>query len=184
MVEKRTLALPYAKAVFEVACESNNYQVWSEILMKYSWIAEDPKVYHLLHNQTLTLETVIDFFLEIGALGNAKGAPLSTQEQNFIRILAYHRRLDLLPFVQQIYETLKAAVEKTLEVEFTSAKELTDSEKENFIKKLSYIFKRTVKLNCSVEKNLIAGFIVRAGDRVIDNSLKGNLDRLKIAMGG
>ncbi|MCE1694961.1 ATP synthase F1 subunit delta, partial [Enterobacter hormaechei] len=37
---------------------------------------------------------------------------------------------------------------------------------------------RKVKLNCKIDKSVIAGVVIRAGDMVIDGSIRGRLDRL------
>ena len=65
MFEKTTLARPYAKAVFEIAKATHNYEVWSKRLSVLSVIAKDPRVIFLLRDQTVSTKKTADFFLKV-----------------------------------------------------------------------------------------------------------------------
>src|SRR5690606_13188137 len=103
------------------------------------------------------------------------GDSLDKSLQNFVLILAANRRLKLLPDVRILFEQLKADQERSVDVEVTSAFEL-DAEAES---KLSAVLKqrlqRDVKLSSKVDRSLIGGMVVRAGDLVIDASVRGKL---------
>jgi len=98
--------------------------------------------------------------------------------QNFVRVLAENHRLLLLPEIATHYEELRAAVENTLDVEVISAVTLSDAQADKLKQALSTRLKRTVRMQNSVDSTLLGGAVVRAGDLVIDGSLKGRLERL------
>jgi F-type H+-transporting ATPase subunit delta len=111
------------------------------------------------------------------------GANFNVGMQNFVRVLAENHRLPLLPEIAAQYEGLRAAVENTVDVEVTSAVALDAAQSENLKRALSTLLKRQVRMQNSVDSSLLGGAIVRAGDLVIDGSLKGRLERLATELG-
>ncbi|OEJ08955.1 ATP synthase F1 subunit delta, partial [Shigella sp. FC1967] len=73
---------------------------------------------------------------------------------------------------------LRAVLESTVDVEVTSAIELTKQQLANISAAMEKRLSRKVKLNCKIDKSVIAGMIIRAGDLVIDGSIRGRLERL------
>lgn len=177
MTEKRTLARPYAKAIFEMAFRDKNFEVWSNMLTVLCMIAEDERVKRLLSNPTLNPEVLSDFFIMV-----ASGA-LDEPGKNLLRTLAEKRRLKLLPDIKVLYEVFREEAEKILPVTCITAIPLSDEQKKGFIEVLSKRFGRTIELSCEVDPNLVGGFFLKAGDTVIDGSVRGQLKQLKEIMG-
>jgi F-type H+-transporting ATPase subunit delta len=98
--------------------------------------------------------------------------------QNFIAILAENHRLLLLPEILVQFEALRAVVENTIDVDVVSAVALDQAQTAKLTDALTRRFKRKVLMKNSVDAMLLGGAIVRAGDMVIDGSLKGRLERL------
>lgn len=73
---------------------------------------------------------------------------------------------------------MRAVLESTVDVEVTSAIELTKQQLANISAAMEKRLSRKVKLNCKIDKSVIAGMIIRAGDLVIDGSVRGRLERL------
>jgi F-type H+-transporting ATPase subunit delta len=73
---------------------------------------------------------------------------------------------------------LRSEVENTVDVEVISAVPLTSVQQEKLAEALSSRLKRKVRMQNSVDAALLGGAVVRAGDLVIDGSLKGRLERL------
>jgi len=95
-----------------------------------------------------------------------------------VRVLAENHRLLLLPEIAAHYEVLRSAVENTLDVEVISAVALDAAQQEKLKAALSTRLKRRVRMRNVVDSTLLGGALVRAGDLVIDGSLKGRLERL------
>ena len=94
------------------------------------------------------------------------------------KLLAENHRLLALPQVLEQFCELKAEYEKTVNVDVTSAVELESTQTDTLSTALEKRLARKVKLNCKVDKNIISGLIIQAGDMVIDGSVQGKLNRL------
>jgi F-type H+-transporting ATPase subunit delta len=112
-------------------------------------------------------------------IAGAAGATVDANARNFIALLAENHRLGLLPEISAQFETLKAEIEHSIDVEVTTALALTDAQRETLSKALSTRFGRTVRLHETVDASLLGGAIVRSGDLVLDGSLTGRLARLE-----
>ena len=172
MAERATIARPYAKAAFEYAREANAFAAWSQGLRSAAQIVADPSVAPLTKSPQWPLANLVSLITDVA------GAKLDAGMQNFVRVLAENHRLLLLPEIAAHYEELRAAVENTLDVEVISAVTLSDAQADKLKQALSARLKRTVRMQNSVDSTLLGGAVVRAGDLVIDGSLKGRLERL------
>lgn len=178
MAEKITLARPYAKAIFEMALEQQDFKKWSDMLQLLTEVSEDESVQHLLSDFTIPPQETIGFFIDL------LDAQLNTYGKNLIKILGEKRKLFLIPTIEFLYEKLRNDAENILNVECISAIVLTEEEQKQFISVLQRRLGSKINLICSVDPDLIGGFIIKAKDKVIDGSLKGQILRLKEAMGG
>jgi F-type H+-transporting ATPase subunit delta len=80
------------------------------------------------------------------------------------------------------YVALKAEYEKEATVEVISATTLNAAQQDKLAAALSQRLARKVKLNCSVDPAVVGGMLIKAGDMVIDGSVRGKLDRLATAL--
>lgn len=172
MAERATIARPYAKAAFEYARDADAFAAWSQGLESAAQIVADPSVAPLTKSPQWPVANLVSLITDVA------GAKLDAGMQNFVRVLAENRRLLLLPEIAAHYEELRAAVENTLDVEVISAVTLSDAQADKLKQALSTRLKRTVRMQNSVDSALLGGAVVRAGDLVIDGSLKGRLERL------
>jgi len=121
---------------------------------------------------------LVGFVVELcGAAGNEKA-------RNFVQLLADNGRLLLLPQIAAQYAALRAEVENTVDVTVTSALPLTAEQSAKLTDALTRRLRRTVRLNTTVDPSLIGGALVRAGDFVVDGSLRGRIERLGNTMAG
>jgi len=172
MAETTTAARPYAQAAFDVARAAGKLKNWSSFLSDAAALVSDPGVRGLIGNPRVVKAQLQGVILD--ALG---GAP-DQQGKNFIALLTENRRLTLLPDIAALFETSRAEAEGTLRVQVTSATALSDEQRRLLAAALKKRFQREVELHCDTDKNLIGGAIIRAGDRVIDGSVRGKLQRL------
>ncbi|MCE1786911.1 F0F1 ATP synthase subunit delta, partial [Enterobacter hormaechei] len=121
---------------------------------------------------SLASETLANTFIAIC------GEQVDEHAQNFIRVMAENGRLLALPEVLQQFIQLRASLESTVDVEVISATELREQQLAKISVAMEKRLSRKVKLNCKIDKSVIAGVVVRAGDLVIDGSIRGRLDRL------
>jgi len=176
MAEVSTIARPYAKAAFEHALAAGELSKWSEFLASAALVSADAEMKRVFASPALGNEEKAAFFTDIC------GADLGNEEQNFIRVLAEHKRLAVLPAVTVAFEALKAKQEQAVDVDVISAFELSSDQQEMLMEKLKGKWQKDISLKTQVDPSLIGGVIIRAGDLVIDDSVRGKLTRLAEAV--
>ena len=172
MAERATIARPYAKAAFEYAREAKALEAWSAGLAAAAQIVCDPRVAALTKNPQWAAADVGNLITDVA------GAKLDAGMQNFVRVLSENRRLLLLPEIEAHYAAMRSAIENTVDVEVVSAVALDAAQQEKLKAALGKRLKRLVRMTNQVDPALLGGALVRAGDLVIDGSLKGRLQRL------
>ena len=78
---------------------------------------------------------------------------------------------------------MKAEQERTVDVEITTAFALVEETEKKLTQAIKARLNRDVKIHSQIDKNLIGGMVIRAGDLVIDDSVRGKLHKLAEAMG-
>src|SRR6185437_10421773 len=98
---------------------------------------------------------------------------------NFVRLLAEKGRADEIPAVVEELEALVAAEERILDVELTTAHELSDEEFGRILGRIEQASGRKVQASRLVDPDLIGGIVLQAGSMRLDASVRGRLDRLR-----
>ncbi len=172
MSELTTLARPYAKAAFGFALEQKSLDGWSDMLSFLSLVAKDEEITALLDSPSITKEKAAELVLSVA------DGQINDKGKNFVRMLAENGRLELLPAILTLFENHKKEYEKTVDVDLTSAIELSDHQLTEFAGKLTGKLGRKVNINCEIDPQVMGGLIIRAGDLVIDASIRGKLNEL------
>jgi F-type H+-transporting ATPase subunit delta len=167
-----TLARPYAAAAFEYALAKNALPEWEGMLQSGALLVEDPGMAKLLNSPGVSASELGDLFCEVLA------QVLTPEKTNFIRLLAVNKRLSLLPDIAALFASYRAEHEKNVTVDVISATSLSEPYQQQLIKRLSKRLQSNVTLRCQIDPTLIGGAILRAGDMVIDGSVRGKLNRL------
>ena len=176
MADLTTLARPYAKAAFQVALGDADLQRWSQMLALAAAVCETEQVKAILTAPRFSAEQLA------GTVVDICGDELDAKGKNFITLLAENKRLGLLPEISSLYEDLKAQQEKSVDVEITTAFAINAATADSLSGALSKRLQREIRLSTSVDPSLIGGAVIRAGDMVIDNSVRGKLKKLAEAM--
>ena len=175
MSELTTIARPYAKAAFDFAVESQAVSSWSDMLSFAAEVAKNENVVTFLagsHSPDVTS----DLFIKVC------GEQLNEQGQNFIKVMAENGRLVALPAVAELFEEFKAQFENEIEVDVTSATEISDAQQSSLVGALEKRLARKIKLNCNIDSAVVGGMLIKAGDTVIDATVRGKLDRLSTVL--
>jgi F-type H+-transporting ATPase subunit delta len=96
--------------------------------------------------------------------------------------LATNRRLGFLPEIAALFELMKSELENAVDVEVIAASQLTPDQESRYSAALQKKLGRAVRLHTKVDGSLIGGAVLKAGDLVIDGSIKGRLERLAVEM--
>jgi F-type H+-transporting ATPase subunit delta len=175
MSELTTVARPYARAAFEFAVDSNRVDAWSEMLCFAAEVVKNPTMAALLKSDKAAKE-LAELFI------NVCDDQLDLNGQNLIKIMAENGRLSALPRVTELYADLVAEHKKQIDVDVVSAYVLTKKQRIELSKSLEKRLARKVNLNCCIDKSLITGMVITAGDLVIDSTAKGQLNRLSTTL--
>ena len=171
MSELTTVARPYARAAFEFAVSNNNIEAWSTMLFFASEVAQDATMASILTCDKAPQE-LAKLFLGIC------DDQLNENGQNFIKILAENGRLSVLPRVAQLFAELENEHKKEINADVVSAYVFSKKQQTELSKSLEKRLARKVNLNCSIDKSLITGMVITAGDLVIDSTASSQLSRL------
>lgn len=169
MSENITLARPYAEAAFRLAQDNKALQQWSGMLALAAAVAADPRVARLAVDPRVARARFTQLFLDIC------GKALSKEGANFIRVLQDNRRIGLLPQIARLFEARRAEAEGRIDAQVISAFAMTPEQTSKIAAALKKKFGREVSVTTSVDTALIGGMIIRAGDVVIDGSVRGKL---------
>lgn len=173
----RTIARPYASAIFELASRSRALDGWSEQLSLLSSISSDEAIARMLADPALPGEVKSHRLIDlIEAQDSAVSAP--AELRNFLRLLGLNKRLEILAEVSVEFERLKAEAQKRHQVFVTTAYALEGDQRARLEEKLCKRLGGYVEIHEVVEPGLIGGAVIRHGDEVIDGSLRGRLSRL------
>ncbi len=176
MSEALTTARPYAQAAFEEAQKLGDLKGWSEMLASLADAIGNPEV-----RAVVTSPRVAKAQVE-GLMEALAGSQAKPQQRNFVRVLADNQRLLILPEISGIFEVLRAEAEKTVNVVVDSAFELSAAQQDKIVSSLKKRMGREVKLVCKVNKELLGGVVIRAGDQVIDGSARTRLGEMANAL--
>lgn len=176
MAELTTLARPYAKAAFRYGLEAKDLAGWDKQLKTAAAISRYGVMRKKLATPSLSAQQQAQLLIDV------YGEELQAPMRNFIVLLAQNRRLLLLPEIYQMFDALKTAHEQAIDVELTTAIALDDASQTNLAQALSSKLARKVNVQTVVDQHLLAGVIIKAGDLVIDGSMRGRLEKLAKAI--
>jgi F-type H+-transporting ATPase subunit delta len=172
MAEQATLARPYANAVFDLARSGNALDRWSRALSLLAAAGDEPAIRRLIDAPDQSAE------VKAAKLVDVLGDELDDQGRNLVRLLARNKRLDLLREIHEQFEARKAEAERVLDVEVVSAFDLTAEQSERLRDVLQRRFSKEINLSGRVDPDVLGGVVIRAGDTVIDGSIRGRLGKL------
>jgi F-type H+-transporting ATPase subunit delta len=131
-----------------------------------------PELRTVLRNPQLDPKTKADLLQEL--VGDA-----DVLVSNFLRLVAEKGRIGDIEEIAREFERLVAKEERRLNVELTTAYELSDEEAGTILGQIEQASGRKVEATRKVDPNLIAGFVLQAGSMRVDASVRGRLNRLR-----
>ena len=175
MTESSNIARPYARAVFELAAQQKDLAGWSARLELLAAIAANADVVRLAGNPRVSAAQLEELILGVAADSLDS---LNEQVVNLVKLLVSNGRIGILPEIARAYAALRAEAENTVAAEIITAAEIDARQRAQFTTALQAKLGRTVKLEFAVDRELVGGAVVRAGDWVIDGSVRAQLEQL------
>ena len=172
MAELATLARPYAKAIFELAKSQGRMDQWAGLLALLDAVAGQESVRQMLESPELPDTGKAQTLIRIC------GDDIDERGRALIGLMSTNKRLDLIGEVREQFDALKALEEQVLDVEVVSAYELTSEQAAMLREALQRKFQREINMTSRVDTGLVGGALIRAGDTVIDGTVRGRLARL------
>lgn len=179
MANQTSAARPYAIAAYEAAAEANTIDSWSTVLTASAQLVEQSIVRELFLNPNYQWDVLAEVCLDLLA---KSGCAYSTEHANFVRLLAEADKLGLLTEIKKIFDYFKATLYETTDITVMSAESLTDDYKARLKAALKARFKHEVMLTFHQDSTLLAGILIKAGDHVIDGTVKTQLQRFTEAL--
>jgi F-type H+-transporting ATPase subunit delta len=183
VADNNTIARPYARAIFEIAEGAGALADWSESLAVAGQLLGDRDLVEYLGDPDLSDERRFEF---LSGLFDKAGSRLLAGDdkkgRNFLKLLIENDRVGVLPEISQHFEALKAEVENSVDAVVTSAVALSEQQLAEIADSLKKRLGREIRITTKIDETLIGGAVIRAGDVVIDGSLRARLDGLANAL--
>jgi F-type H+-transporting ATPase subunit delta len=173
MARRESAARRFAEAAFEVATRDGTVDEWREQLDLAATVVADETALDVLRNPAIPVEQRSD------ALNGLLGDRVSRPVRNLIQLMLRRGRIDELPRVASEFRRLDDARQGVVHATVTAAADLTQDEVRALTARLEQQTGGRVELEVEVDPSLLGGLIVRIGDRLIDASVRGRLERLR-----
>ncbi|HKJ76257.1 MAG TPA: F0F1 ATP synthase subunit delta [Gammaproteobacteria bacterium] len=173
MADAYTIARPYAEAIFELAQSKGTYAEWGDTLTLLAAMAEDPGMKRVLGNPKVGRERQEEIFRSVAGDRMDQGA------SRLLDTLFKNDRVAFLPDILEIYQELRRSAEGEVHAEVTTAAPLDEAAEKAIATQLEKRFGKKVSVESRVDESLMAGVVIRAGDLVIDGSVRGGLEQLR-----
>ena len=172
MAENSTVARPYAIAAFKQASEESQVKEWSDILALLAQLVSDPLLKGVIANPRVNQAQLVALLVDLGGDG------MNESITNFVRLLAEYDRLHSLPEIRGIFDEERNKLEGRAHVHVRSAYELDEAQRTAISDSMAKRLGKAVEMSVEVDSSLIGGLLIRAGDTVIDATLRGRLTQL------
>jgi F-type H+-transporting ATPase subunit delta len=176
VIEPITLARPYARAAFQFAVDNGAVDSWHEALVTLAAVVAEPSVAKVLDDPATTASQ------RAQTVATVLGDDLPTGVTQFVSVMAENHRLTLATEVATLFAELRSALDAAANVTVTSAFDVADATIEQLAASLTTKLGKTVEMTVETDASLIGGAIIRAGDMVIDGSVRGRLQKLATAL--
>jgi F-type H+-transporting ATPase subunit delta len=172
MARRDTAPRRYADAAFEIGLRDGTVDVWRRELDDAAATAADDSLMGALANPAMPLDQRLDAAQRVFA-------NLSQPVRNLILLLVRRGRIEQLPRVAAEFARLDDQRNGLTHATATSAVPLADDEVRAVAARLESLTGGRVELDTNVDPGILGGIIVRIGDRLIDGSVRGRLERLR-----
>ena len=173
MAKRDSAPRRYAEAAFQIAERDGSLERWRKDLDSAAGeLDEGSELLAILANPALPLDqrrAVVE-----GVFGK-----LAQPARNLVLLLVQRGRIEQLPRIASEFRRLDDDRQGIVHATATSAAPLTDTEKRALTARLEQMTGGRVALETDVDEGLLGGLVVRVGDRLIDGSVRGRLERLR-----
>jgi F-type H+-transporting ATPase subunit delta len=172
MARRDTAPRRYADAAFEIGIRDGTLEVWRRELEAATETVADPALLGVLASPAIPLDQRLDAAQKVFA-------KLSQPVRNLILLLVRRGRIEQLPRVTAEFVRRDDERNGLTHATATSAAPLGEEEIRDIAARLEQMTGTRVSLDTNVDPSILGGIVVRIGDRLIDGSVRGRLERLR-----
>jgi F-type H+-transporting ATPase subunit delta len=173
MARPSTAARRYAEAAFEIAVRDGTVDAWRRELDGATGVVGDPAIAEPVRNPAIPTN------LREEAIRKGLGSVVSEPVLNLILFMVRRGRIEDLPRVAAEFQRLDDQRKGIIHAVATSATPLEPLEAKALTARLEQMTGRKVELAVETDPSILGGIVVRVGDRLIDGSVRGRLERLR-----
>ena len=163
----------YSKAIFDIAEEKNQVKEIYELLNSTMVLYRTDKGFkNFIRNPLISNEEKKLVLNEIFGKDNSDNL-------NILLYILDKGRINCIKYIVAEYLKIYYRKNRILDVRATFTKELTEEQKKKLIDKLSQKTGKEINLEIKIDKNILGGGIIRIGDKIIDGSIRRELDNWK-----
>ena len=168
------IAAPYARALYDFSVENNlMHQITADFQNLEVFLEEASELSEYLNNP------LIDTTQKQEVLEKTLKSQLNSETFKFLNVLVERDRINLLEAVITSYLDLVYDAASIKMIEVSTAFPFTNLQKNTLIKKLKELTNaREIRLVITVDSSLIGGFMIKTNSRVIDFTVKNQLQQL------
>nr|YP_009029477.1 ATP synthase CF1 subunit delta [Lithodesmium undulatum]AGH29008.1 ATP synthase CF1 subunit delta [Lithodesmium undulatum]UYC30561.1 ATP synthase CF1 subunit delta [Lithodesmium undulatum] len=168
------IAAPYARALYDYSVEQNiMHQITADFQNLEVFLTKTPDLTEYLGNPLIASEQKQEL------LKQTLEKELNKETFKFLSVLVNRNRINLLEAIIASYLNLVYSVASIKMIEVSTAFAFTNLQKNTLIKKLKELTKaREIRLVITVDPSLIGGFLITTNSKVIDFTVKNQLQKL------
>jgi len=175
-VPRSNIARRYAQGIFQLAKEPE-LDSWRQELAQLEALLQDDVLRAAFANPSVTTPRRME-------LAQRLAPELRQETQNLLRLLIEHRRTSEMPAIRREFERMADQAAGIVNVALTTAVDLSDAEQERYERVLADRLGKKVRMDYRHDPGLVAGATIQIGDRLIDGSVRTQLDRLRQRLAG
>jgi F-type H+-transporting ATPase subunit delta len=169
------LAHPYAEAIFSHAKDTKTLGAWSRILETLAMVVGDAQAQAFLRNPFANAVDILDMLMSITEADLKDKSILEA----LIMLLIHNKRILVIPAIRDVFESMRAEEEKSVQVIVRSMDPLTSGQRKKLKQALTRRLSRDVTLEEIIDPEVLGSAVIEAGDFVLDGSILGQLNRLR-----
>jgi F-type H+-transporting ATPase subunit delta len=168
------IAAPYARALFDFSVEKNiMHQITADFQNLDLFLTETPEFVEYLNNPIVKQEA------KGAILTKTLKSQINSETFKFLMVLVTRNRINLLTAVINSYLELIYQTASIKMIEVSTASAFTNLQKTTLIQKLKELTNaREIRLIITVDPSLIGGFLIQTESKVIDFTVKNQLQKL------
>ena len=167
----------YAQALFSLGTEQGKERLYSEELAVIGTaFKENPEYKELLCSPAIGNDE------KLKCIDEAFKGKVSLDVLNFLKLLTQKKRISKIESCIEEYSKLLNDYERTTVAKVKSAVSLSEEEKQRLTEKISRLTGKKVRLELSIDEELIGGIVIEVDGKILDGSIKQKLRDIKEVM--